>query len=208
MQDRDSQHYASVPHRAAQLGARPARQRWAFGLWIVQVLVTVGVIAVTCFNVESIVVGFPVLTVVGFVLAFVVRPIASWPATAFALSAPVVCAAGALLIALRKLMPPEAQAPVSTLLVFYGLIIAPVAIVAIWHIQEWPARESTAPAQPWQYSLKSLLALMTAACIVTAILSFAIKTRLDFPLVFSSFALITLLLAALIVRRIVAERRK
>lgn len=199
---------AVAPKRSANPDARFARQQWALFLLIAQVLTTVVVIGAACQNVISIVVGFPVLAVVGLALAMVVRPITSWPATSFAISAPVVCAAGALMIALFKLNPDKAHTPIATMLLFYSSIILPVAIAAVVHIRNWQTDVSNASPRPWRYSLKSLMALTTAVCIVTAILSFAVKSRLGFSIAFASFALVTLAIVGLIVWRLVSDRRR
>jgi hypothetical protein len=165
-------------------------------------------IANACINIESIVFGFPALSIVGLVLALVSRVIASWTVMLFALSAPLVCATGALVIATFRMGPDDAAIPIASLLVVYGVLITPLAIVAARRIGAWQIDPASQPAAPWRYSLKALLLLMTAVCIATAIVSFVLKFSLDFPIVFASYGLVTVRLACFIAWRFLATQQR
>jgi hypothetical protein len=192
----------------ADSNERPARQIWAFLLWAGQVLTTLTVLLSACLNIESIVFGFPVLTILGLLLALVSRPIASWSAMLFALSAPVVCAIGALAIAAFEMMPDDAQTPIASMLVLYGMLITPVAVAAALRIRDWKVDATSRSSAFWRYSLKSLLILMTAVCVVATVLSLAFKSTLGFPLAFASFGLVAIGLACVVAARFVSDRRR
>jgi hypothetical protein len=187
---------------------RPARQRWALVLWAAQVLATLIVLLAACSDIESIVFGLPTLTILGLVLAVVVRPLGSWAPMLFALSGPVVGATAALVIAAYEMMPHEAQIPIATMLVIYGFSIAPSAIAASLQIQVWDVPVASRSTVTWRYSLKSLLILTTFVCVVTAILSLALKSAVGFPIVFASYALVAIGLAFLVAWRFASDRRR
>jgi hypothetical protein len=184
-------------------------RRFAIGLCAAQLLTAFGALCGAIIELESIVGTGPVLTVVGLLTAWVTRHYNSRYLLMFGLSAPAVSAFGAILIAGFHWSPPEARAPIITLLTLYALPLIPAALVAGYLILRGtvvtiPLASRTA----WQYSLRTLLLTMTAVCIFTAVGQYFARMAIpDFPIVFSTFAMATIALSAAIVWRFVVNRR-
>jgi hypothetical protein len=185
---------------------RSVRQRFAIGLWYAQVVAIVAMLAmVVFFDVETIVVTGPTLTLIGVALALVARPLVSWTVLLFSLSAPWICALGAFLIAFFELSPDDAYAPILTIILFYALLISPIAILARRTIRAWSAMTRTRWAL--RYNMKSLFVLMTGVCVAAAVLSYLANVALGFPVVFGTFGIIAASIPFLIAWRFRADRR-
>ena len=141
------------------------RQRWAIALWGLQVLATLVAAAAAAVDVESIIGTGPALTVAGVALVIVARPARSWWVLAMSLSAPAVCIFCAALIVACEWGPSDAQTPISIIAAGYAVLATPLAAVALRQILDW---RSAQPPFPWRYSMKSLLMLVTAVCLLAA----------------------------------------
>jgi hypothetical protein len=148
---------------------RTAREKWAIALAIAQLLVMFVAVIAAWVNVESIIGTGPALSIIGLALAIVSMPCRSWIVLSFALSGPLVCMLGALLIARLHWGPSEASRPIAVLLSVYFVAALPLSAMARRRINTWlPTQAAHAPAV-WHYSLKSLLALTTAVCLIIAV---------------------------------------
>ena len=181
--------------------------RWAIGLWYAQSLTTLAMLAmVICFDIETIVVTGPALTAIGLALTLVTRPLASWPVTHFSLSAPLMCAFGALVIAFFELRPGQAYFPILTILTTYTILTSPLALLARRRIRDWPAT----PRTRWvlRYNMKSLFVVMTGVSVAAAVLSYLANAALGFPIVFGTFGIIAAALPFIISWQFRADRRR
>ena len=179
----------------------------AIGLWAAQVLTAVAMSIAVWVDVESIVFTGPVLSVVGIALAIFTQRLRSWATLLFSLSGPLICALGAFLIAVFHLGPPEAQAPIAGLMTIYLLTAIPAAVIALREILDWDVDSSRQDRWVWRYSMKSLLVVMTGACVLVAVGQWVAGVPLlDFPIVFGAFACATIALSGAVVWRWRAKR--
>ncbi len=111
---------------------------------------------------------------------------------------------GAFVIALFHLDPNEARDPSMVILSVYFLSILLATFVVLAGIRRWPAQPLMCPPRVWRYSLKSMLGLMTAVAVLTAMLTSVVKTVYDFPLFGSAMAAIS----AVVVWRFFDARRR
>jgi hypothetical protein len=185
----------------------------AIGLWALQ-LVAAAIAFFACLvDVESIVGTGPALSIVGLLLALATRRLNSWSAVAFGLSGPLVCALGAALIAVGDWSPGEAQQPITILLGAYFLMVMPLAVVSRFAILRWQPVELGKRDHRWRYSMKMLLILMTAVCVVATVGRFVARNFIFGQLVgegyaFMTFALAAALLSGAILWRFLARRRR
>ncbi|HEY3392225.1 MAG TPA: hypothetical protein VGK58_05940 [Lacipirellulaceae bacterium] len=192
---------------AANQPIRPARQFIAICVWYAQVLAILAMLAmVIFFDIETIVATGPTLTVIGLALALVTRPLVNLHVLLFGISAPLICALGALIIAFFELDPGEAYAPILTILSLYALLILPLALLARRTIREWSV--TSRPRWVLRYNMKSLFAAMTGVCVAATILSYLANVALGFPIVFGAFGVIAAALPFVIAWRFRSDRRQ
>jgi hypothetical protein len=185
------------------------RQKWAIGLWAVQVLVTIVAVIACAVDVESVVGTLPALSTAGIALALLTRPLGSWKVIVFSLSSPLISALCATLIAGFPLSPRDAQVPITTTLFFYALYSIPAAIVVVPDIVRWSVAPYALARLPRQFSLKSLLILTTGLCIALPALGFVFRnsTHPDY-LMFALFTLVTIGLVALAATILIIDRSR
>jgi hypothetical protein len=186
---------------------RPVK-KLAIVLCAAQLLTAVGALCRAIIDIESIVGTGPALALIGLFLAVVVRRNESWFLLLFALSAPLVTALGALMIAVFHWGPPEAEAPITALLYVYALAMIPASVVAAHQILRGNVVAVPASQKKWQFSLRSLLVTMTGVCVFAALGQYLARMAIpDFPIVFGTFAFVSSALSAVILRRFFRSRR-
>jgi hypothetical protein len=185
------------------------RRSWAIGFWAIKILTTIVALVACAVDVESIVATLPVLTIAGLALALLTRPLGSWKVIAYCLSGPLISSLCAAFIAGFRWSQGEAQVPITTILFFYALYSLPAAIVIAPEIFRWFLAPYASAALPLQFSLKSLLLLTTALCIVLPLFGFVFRnsTRGDY-LVFGLFTLVTIGLVALAMTIFITDRQR
>jgi hypothetical protein len=185
-------------------------KKLAVVLCAVQLLAAVGALCGAIIQLETIVGTGPALTIVGLLLAVVTQRFNSWFLMLFALSAPLVCALGALLIAAFHWSPTAARSPIIALLTMYALPVIPASVIASFAILR--GNGNIVSARPvaqttWQFSLKSLLLTMTAVCVFAALGQYVVRMAMpDFPIVFGTFAFVSIALSAVILWRFKRNR--
>lgn len=143
----------------------------ALGLWVLQLFATALAVLSAMGDVTMVIAtGLP-LAIIGLALALVTRRIHCRPVSLFGLSAPLLFACCVLLFAWYD-GPKQAAVPIQTLLVLYALFALPAAAIARRHILRW-----SLPVEPtgWQFSLKSLLILVTVLAVVLACVGTAVN---------------------------------
>jgi hypothetical protein len=185
------------------------RQKLALVAWAAYVLATIVAVAACAAEVESIVVTFPVLAINGLALVLLARPLYSWPLLAFGIAGPLVSVISAGLIIMFQWRPGQASGPVLAILCIYASLAFPAALFALRELLNW----SDAPAPWWpvsmQFSLKSLLVLTTALCVVVPLVRFVIVNRShsDF-IIFGLFILITISFVGVAIYVFLYDRRR
>lgn len=176
---------------------RTGREKWAIGLWLFQVLGTVATLIAALVEVETIIATFPVLSLLGLSLALIARPLHSWLVVAFGLSAPLVCALCAASIAVFDWGPRSAQDPIARILQVYGLVTVPLAAGAFLRIETrgWHPQGT---ARDWRYSLRSMLLLMTALCVVFVLIRIVVLSATGASFGFGLFSLVAIGFSALV----------
>lgn len=158
---------ASHDHLSIEPAAGGFARQFALGLWGTQLFATALAVLAAMGDVTTIIgTGIP-LAIIGLALTFVTRPIGCWSVSLFSLSAPLLYACCVLLGALYGRQP----VPIQTILVLYALFALPTAAIARNHILHWSHSEEPTG---WQFSLKSLLVVVTVlgvvcACVGTAV---------------------------------------
>ena len=194
--------YATKPHR------HDARRRGAIALWTVQVLATVAAVAACAAKIESILFTGPSLAVIGLILAIVTRPLRSWRVLLYSLSGPFVAAFCAALIAVFRWGPGDAEDPILAILFIYTFLSIPTALSVFPEILQWSSSPPKWSPPRWRYSLRSLLLVTTALCIVVPALRFLfLNARRNDTIIFSLFVLVTMTLAGIALSAFVADRR-
>jgi hypothetical protein len=165
-----------IARGAVDTGRR--RRKWTIVALLVQLAVTIFAVAACAVDIETILYSGPALALSGMATVALGRPLCSRPVVAYGLSAPLVCAVGAALIVAFKWGPGEAEEPILVLLAVYTALIAiPAAVIALPVVFQWqPMRVDRKPFN-WQFSLRSLLLVTTAACILVPIVKFAFTER-------------------------------
>lgn len=188
----ESRPWAGAMGEAAHRLIHRTGRRWAVVLWAAQALVTIAAVLAAVVEIESILGTGPVTSLLGLALALVARPLRSWPVFFYGISAPLVWAICALLIAVFDWRPGEAHAPIATILAIYALLAAPLALVALRHILH-----GRVPPRPivLRYSLKSLLYVMTALCVLLVLIRAIVQSQDEEAVIFGLFALVALSLA-------------
>ena len=197
-----------APRKTADGSTR--RRNWTIFATLVQIAGTIlGLIACLA-DVESILVSGPWLTFSGMATVSLARPLCSRRVMVYGISAPVFCALVAALIILFELGPNEAQEPISWVFGFYTLFVAiPAAILALPDVFQWQVlREERKPFN-WQFSLRSLLLVTTAACILIPLMRLATTAASPRDLsVFGIFILVAMGLVGLALFVFVNDRRR
>ena len=164
-------------------------------LCVLQIVLAFVVPAVASVQIESILGTGPALSVVGLMLVIAARPLGSWAVTLFGLSAPLVSAFCACLIAWFDWGPTEAHHPIVTISTLYALLILPLAVLTIRQLWNWSPLKTTSQPFAWQYSLKSMLWTTTLLCVLLVFTKLAMTYgRISASFGFGTFALVTMLL--------------
>jgi GNAT superfamily N-acetyltransferase len=149
---------------------RPFRQNVALGSWAAQLLAVI-VVAIASFETESILTVWPALAVLGYTHAAITWPLRSWRTLMFGLSAPILTAVGALLLALihDKLVSQYAAVLFLMVLIvgYAGLYAARRARPVLREILAWQLPECS-HHKAWQFSLKSLLVATSVLAVLSA----------------------------------------
>jgi hypothetical protein len=205
LRERSSEEAAPLPAR--KKSAR--RRKWAISAWALQFLTTAVAVVACAAEVESIVATGPALTFIGLAFVTLTRPVCAARLFAYGVSAPFVCAFCAALIVLFEWGPGEAAVPILVVLSIYALVSLPAALLVLPELLRW--QPAPAPGGPfsWQFSLRSLLAVTTAFCVLITItrLMFANSSRGE-PFVFGIFVAVTLSLTVILLFVFIVDRRK
>ena len=165
---------------AARITARRLKfvpgRKWAIGIWYAQVIASLGAMIAALVNIESIIVTGPLASFLGLALAFIARRLRSRSVLWFGLSAPIMWALCATLIVAFDLGPSEARLPISAVIIVCCALSAPLAVRALRAARHFPSRPTRVV---WQYSLKSLLIVMTLLCLLLVAVRWAINDGSD-----------------------------
>jgi GNAT superfamily N-acetyltransferase len=170
------------------------RQRWAIILWAAQVLAAIAAPLAGLVDIESILVTGPLLSVVGLALAMVARPARSWNVLLYALSAPAVIFGCFQAIVAFRWGPTMATLPLMVVLILYLVLTVPLAVRSLVALRRW----ESPPRPRWrfrgQFSLRTMLIVMTVACVAMAIVSILFShARIDDDSIFVVFQTFLLL---------------
>jgi hypothetical protein len=176
-------------------------------LWGGELVAALALLIGAAIHIESILVLGPLLAIIGLMLGLLTPRLQSWPALVFASSGPIVTAIVALMIAVFELQPPEAQTPVVAVLFGYLLFMLPLAGFTL--IKIYRCESTTFNLAPsWQFSLKTLLIVMTGVCLVAASANLlADAMYLGDRTVFGGYAMVAFALSAAVVWRFIAMRK-
>jgi hypothetical protein len=186
-------------------------RKLALAFWAAQVLALITALIAALIGVESIVGTGPALSVIGLLLAAVTQRLGSWALIAFGLSGPLFCALCAALIAYFRWGPHEAERPIAILLGAYALAALPMAALALRAIMKCQAITLPQQRRVWQYGMKSLLVLMTAVCVLTAVTQFVARSQAggmprDEWIMFVSFAFVAVVRSGAVLGRFLMKR--
>lgn len=165
--------------------------------WALQMVAMAGSLILALCAFESIIFTGPLLSIAGLVLAAIACRLQSVTVLVHGLSAPVVCAFGAMLISANQWGPTPARAPITIILVLYTVLCLPLAALAFIRIR-WPILPAAASGPPWwQFSLRSMLFAMTTVCVSIAVgrLLFKNVVRADY-VAFGGYAIACVALSA------------
>jgi hypothetical protein len=189
----------------------------AISLWALQAAASLIAVIAALTNFESIVVTGPILAITGLLLGTVTNCLGSPLVLIHALSGPHVCSIGALLIAANHWGPQEARWPITAILILYVAISIPIAVFALQRIRRLPSEVPPGQRFKWQFSLKAVLILMTAVCMLITAGKLMMQYLPEYPSGlllnsywpgFGGFAFVTLLLSAVVFRHFLALRRR
>jgi hypothetical protein len=191
-----------------QNSSKPILKKLALIAWAIQVLATITVVVACAIAVHSVLVIGPALTLSGLALALITQPLYSWSVFGYGLSGPLVCSLCALLILAQGWGPNEAEGPIQAISVIYAVISIPIALIVFPKILHWGAWPQPWGRWPWRFSLKSLLLVTTATCLIVPLFRFLLtySSRGDF-IVFSLFAVVTMSLVGVSLAAFMAGRR-
>jgi hypothetical protein len=187
-------------------------RKFAIALWVAQVLAAVVMFMAAAIKIESIVGTGPALSIIGLLLAIVTRRLNSWESMAFGVSGPLVCAVGAMLIAINHWGPGKAARPISMLLAAYLLAATPLAFLSLRAIRRWQVFVLPGQRRAWQFSMKALMIWMTVVCVLVTAGQY-VAQRLDENSLrgeayfFGGFAAAAFVLSGAILWRFLAKRR-
>jgi hypothetical protein len=180
-------------------------KNFAIALWLAQVLAAIGMLIAVVIDIETILVTGPILAAVGLLLALATGSIQSWSALAFSLSGPFVTAFISFLIAVFDFSPEEAYTPTIAVLITYLALFWPIAFMAFLRIRRWRTTAIGFNRPVVRFSMKTLLIVMTATCIVIAggkLLFDSLPP--DEAYLFGGFTFTVLVLSSLVVWRCLA----
>ena len=105
--------------------------------------------------------------------------------------------------------PNEARSPIVALLTVYALPIIPASVVASFMVWRGNIDSSLPGAHvEWRFSLRSLLLTMTAVCVFAGLGQYVVRMAVpDFPIVFGTYAFVSVALSGVIVWRFKRNRR-
>jgi hypothetical protein len=182
----------------------------AISLWALQATASLIAVIAALTNFESILATGPTLAVTGLLLGAVTIRLGSPLVLVYALSGPIICSIGSLLIAANHWGPREADGPLTSMLVIYGVLAVPLAMGALPRIRQMPDELPSRRRFKWQFSLKSVLMLMTAVCVLITVVQLLVRYLPDYSWAwlfnsywpgFGGFGFATLLLSAVVYRR-------
>jgi uncharacterized membrane protein len=187
-------------------------RKLAIALWTAQVLAAVVMFVAAVIEIESIMGTGPALSIIGLMLAAVTWRLNSWEPMAFGVSGPLVCAVGALLIAVNHWNPDKAAGPIPMLFAAYLLAATPLAYLSLRAIWRWQMIMLPQQRRTWQFSMKALMIWMTAVCVLAALGPFVARRLDENPLqgegyIFVTFATGAIILSGAVLWRYFAKRR-
>ncbi len=178
---------------------RSVRRDLATGLYAVQVVLTLAAPIAACVQTESIIATGPAASIFGLGLAVVTRPLRSWAVTLFGISASLMSALCAALIAMFDWGPEVARAPVITILATYTLLVIPLAVKAWRQLWNWQPDESSQRPLVLRYSLKSMLWATSALCVLLVVVRLAVDyVKISAPFGFGLYALISVAIIGIV----------
>jgi len=191
------------------------RQQVALIFALVQMAAT-AVAGASLIHINTIFITWPALAMIGFVVCFVTWPSRSRATFAFGLSAPLVTALGAALIVGQDYVNGSWTATLHDvvevllfLLMLYGFFLLPMFVFSLVRILKWGCAPPAPRTTKWQFSLRTLLVIMTIVAIGVPILAGATRNVNDkiAVWVFGGYALSTVAACGVVIERFVAERR-
>src|SRR4051812_9969778 len=178
-------HYRQLAMTTGLYVPRIRRRSVALALFASQLLTAaVGWIA-ACNYLESILLTGPLLAGIGLAMAVSVRPFGAWFPLLFAVSAPVVTALGAFVIAIFHLGPDAAYRPTVALLSVYVVLLVVASPFVFRELRQ--RTPSSLPVKMWRYSLKSLLVAMRFSEFCPVLLPRFLKSLVIFQFAFGPF---------------------
>jgi hypothetical protein len=188
------------------------RHRVAIGLWAA-LLVAAVVTAIGFFGEEeSVIFTGPIVAVVGALFAMIAWPVRTWRALLFGLSAPLTIGTAAILAALN----PRDADEIFGVVVVYAIVVLFWARSALTALTNWPSDDPgiamplvSSAANPWQFSLKSVLWVMTGVAVCSALCHLLFREiRQDELRLVALFGVLTLALCGGIAGRFALERMR
>jgi hypothetical protein len=180
----------------------------AIALCVIQILAAIAMLIAAIVEIETILFVGPILSVIGLLHGFITRGFRSWSTLLFALSAPLVCGLIAMLIAACRWNPTEAHDPVVTITSVYLIFTAPLAALVLRRTRRLDTLPLSLTPAPWQFSLRSLLVLMTVVCILMVAGKILIDAMLQGDrLIFSGFALLVVALSGVVLWLFIAHQK-
>jgi len=173
--------------------------------WVVQLIATVGMLLAAFIEIEWIMAAGPLLSISGLLMAISARRCQSVVVLSYGLSGPMMCALCATLIAVNSWGPEESRLPIGAIIIVYAILAVPLAIVAFLRIRRPPGESTGSPPRVWQFSLRSMLVLMTVVCVLIVVAQFFIRNvSRDESYLFGSYALAWFVLSAIVAWRFFA----
>jgi hypothetical protein len=197
------------------------RHRVAIGMLVAQLLAVI-IAALGFFaDDETLIVTGPPLAALGAAFAIVAWPVRTWTILLFGLSAPLTIGGGAVLAALN----PRDTEEIFAVVVLYAVMLVLAAPFALAATVSWPANAFTPPPlqggarggfsaaappaaeKPWQFSMKSILWVMTGTAIFFALCHLLFSEIRNGELqVVALYGILHLTAAAALLARFVYER--
>jgi hypothetical protein len=168
-------------------------------LLIIQCLGAFAAAIAATIELETILISGPLLSLIGWLFAWMTIHQHSWASLIYGLSAPLTCTLCAVLIAIFRWGPDwNTGWPIAMILVLYAILLSPLAAVVYFtsETSEWIGR----PPATWQFDMKWMLGLMTGICLLTVAARFLVGLQNE-EAVFGGFALVCTVLSILVVRR-------
>ena len=159
----------SAPQRLRHWIQFPVRQKIAIALWFAEIIAFVLMLIALFQEVKSILYIGPIFAVVGYAFALAGWPLHSWRVLSFGLLAPLMIASASSVFILIPYGPHAIQQLLALLLLIGGLAFLPLAAAVFHRITSPPDALGVNRwllAVPWQFSLKSLLAMTTGIALL------------------------------------------